>query len=47
MTKLFWRALKSLPAMAIGSVAMANVAVAQNVDESLSQINYYQRSGSS
>ncbi len=47
MTKLFWRALKSLPAMAMGSVVVASAATAQNVNESLSQINSYQSSGRS
>ena len=50
MTRLFWRALKSLPAVAMGSVVVANATVAQNVPESqvhesLAQINRYQTVG--
>ena len=49
MTRLFWRALKSIPAIAVGSVVAANSVLAQAVpvDESLEQINRYQDTGNS
>jgi Carbohydrate-selective porin, OprB family/S-layer homology domain len=53
MSKLFWRALKSVPAVAVTSLLAANAAFAQtaptaegnnSVDNSLEQINRYQDS---
>jgi Carbohydrate-selective porin, OprB family/S-layer homology domain len=54
MSKLFWRALRGVPAVAITSVLAANAAFAQtapttevnSVDKSLEQINQYQDSTS-
>lgn len=52
MSKLFWRALKSVPAIALTSLFAANATVAQtvntetnSVNNSLEQINNYQSSG--
>ena len=52
MSKLFWRALKSVPAIALTSLFAANATVAQTVNNetnsvgnSLEQINNYQSSG--
>ena len=53
MSKLFWRAIKSVPAIAVGSLLAANASFAQAkpevspVDQSLQQINRYQNSGKS
>ena len=51
MSKLFWRAIKSVPAIVVGSLFVANTTVAQtaptietNVNEKLEQINRYQDS---
>lgn len=54
MSKLFWRALKTAPAIAVSSLLVANAAFAQavpdaeanSVDDSLEQINRYQESSS-
>ena len=53
MSKLFWRALKSVPAIAVTSLLTANATLAQavpnaeanSVDNSLEQIDRYQSSG--
>jgi len=52
MSNLFWRAIKSAPAIAVGSLLVANASLAQakpevnSVDQSLQQIDQYQNSGS-
>ena len=53
MSKLFWRALKAVPAVVAGSLVATNATLAQsvpaseanNVDSTLEQINHYQNSG--
>ncbi|VEP12381.1 conserved exported hypothetical protein [Hyella patelloides LEGE 07179] len=53
MSKLFWRALESVPAVAVTSLLTANMTLAEtapsveanSVDNSLEQINRYQSSG--
>ncbi len=50
MSKLFWRAIKSVPAIAVGSLLVANASLAQakpkiqNIEKSIAQIDQYQNS---
>ncbi len=53
MSKLFWRALKAVPAVVAGSLVATSATLAEslpaseanNVDTTLEQINYYQNTG--